>query len=83
MKTYFLYFSFALLLSCLVYINIPDYTRRGEVVVVSGQTIGFILEQNKLGKKKIRVLYSTSTGEWLEHDFPEETVKPITVLKAP
>ncbi len=74
-----------LLVFGVTFVTYPDHSRRGQVVTVAGTTWGFILSEQKefIPRRTVRVLYPTTTGEWLEKDLPADLVKPMQVIQMP
>jgi len=84
MKAIIIYILFVcLLLSILFWVSYPDYGRRGQVVQIAGQSWGYLISEDKgfFPHKRVRVLYPTSTGQWVEQEFPIEIVKPMLIIK--
>jgi len=59
----------------------PDYSTRGDIVVVQSNTAGFVLQRDKtffMSRPTTKVLYRDATGTWKTFDFPSEIVTPYT-----
>jgi hypothetical protein len=72
--------------ACLIVIFLlftPNYSRRGEIVMIGPGMAGVILSEDKSFwfNREITVMYPTTTGQWFVADFPEGIVQPLPVIK--
>jgi len=66
-----------------IFICTPDYTRRGEIVMIGPGMFGVVLSEDKSFwfNREITVMYPTTSAQWFVADFPVQIVQPLPVIK--